>query len=250
MRYDSLRIGARWWHWLVLLGGSTVLLFVLFFFSRAPGFWQLYFFKDLTLDRIPNTSIYVDPALSQMRRKHVLRTYLDAGVRLQMLWTKLQATPVLIVQGDQKAKSTHAATTYFSGFGTYIVLDTTEINTDVLAHELAHAELVQRLGWQRRNDEIPTWFDEGLAMLVDERFPDWEYDLLLMLRSGREIPELNELETPEGFFTPSLSGDLFNYFVAKRVVKDWFQVKKRSGLEQLLNDIRSGKSFQEIFWDK
>ena len=44
---------------------------------------------------------------------------------------------------------------------------------DVLAHELAHAELLQRVGYFTMEFCVPAWFDEGLAVQFDER-PDYK----------------------------------------------------------------------------
>lgn len=43
-------------------------------------------------------------------------------------------------------------------------------NATILTHELAHAELHARLGTARRlvSQPVPTWFDEGLAVLVSQ----------------------------------------------------------------------------------
>lgn len=41
-------------------------------------------------------------------------------------------------------------------------------NLDVIAHEMAHCELHSRRGfWASRR--VPTWFDEVLALQVDQR---------------------------------------------------------------------------------
>ncbi len=54
-------------------------------------------------------------------------------------------------------------------FGDYTVFGPRGWNADVIAHELAHAELKARLGYWRYSRAIPKWFDEGAGMHVDER---------------------------------------------------------------------------------
>ncbi len=40
---------------------------------------------------------------------------------------------------------------------------------NILSHEISHTVLYRKIGWYRLHFKIPTWFDEGLAMQVDDR---------------------------------------------------------------------------------
>ena len=59
--------------------------------------------------------------------------------------------------------------THFLPWKTCVVFGPKGQSVDVVAHELMHAELVERVGYWQRLMHIPTWFDEGLAMQVDDR---------------------------------------------------------------------------------
>lgn len=238
----------RWKYWLGLILVGALALSVLLFLMRTPGFWRAYFLKGIELERIPNTHIYVSPELSARQRESLLENYLKAALRVQQLWGGRQAAPVVLVGGTPdfmqhyESRHHHAAVTYFSPLGTHTVIAAAQANVDVLAHELAHAELTARIGWRKRETQIPTWFDEGLAMLVDHRFPNWYDDLLLMSRGGREIPSLEELRTPQAFFGSQRS--LLNYFVAKKITQDWYRQQKSRGLREFSAQISSGTSFE------
>ena len=58
----------------------------------------------------------------------------------------------------------------------------------ILAHELAHAELHQRVGSGRRffSQAVPTWFDEGLAVYIsqDTRYLDVEDSVVTGCKDG------------------------------------------------------------------
>jgi hypothetical protein len=43
-------------------------------------------------------------------------------------------------------------------------------NIDVIAHEYMHAEVHHRVGWLNYSLNVPIWFMEGLATLVDFRY--------------------------------------------------------------------------------
>jgi len=64
--------------------------------------------------------------------------------------------------------------TQFVGGRACVMIGPNGQNVDVVAHEMAHAELFLRVGWLARWLQIPTWFDEGVAMQVDYRS---RYDL-------------------------------------------------------------------------
>jgi len=44
-------------------------------------------------------------------------------------------------------------------------------NIDVIAHEYTHAEVHYRVGWLKHFLNVPIWFNEGVALLVDFREP-------------------------------------------------------------------------------
>jgi hypothetical protein len=114
-------------------------------------------------------------------------------------------------------------------------------NVDVVAHELMHAELQHRVGALKRILEIPTWFDEGVAMQVDYRK---KYDL------------------PDGDFVDRdavrklVSTSLFNvsddraltlhYAMSKTVVASWLSGVGPSALYDMLEEISEGKLFVDV----
>ncbi len=237
------------WFWLT--ASAAVLLGLILSLLTVPGLIRAVFFKGVELEHIPQTNIYVSPTLSEEQRANLLEFYLLADERVRELWGSTTALPVLLV-GDTMGflnrygeGSTHAGMTYFTPLGSYIILDPSGTNVNVIAHELCHAELTERVGWRVRQKEVPTWFDEGLAMLVDERFPNWYDELLLMSRGGTDLPELDDLKTPRQFFNER---GLLNYFVAKKLVKDWYTLKGAEGLKKLSQNLVSGSSFDEQFW--
>lgn len=59
----------------------------------------------------------------------------------------------------------------------FAVFDLTRTDDTIFAHELAHIERRARLGtWASMNDQTPSWFDEGLAVLIsrDARYLNFD----------------------------------------------------------------------------
>lgn len=117
----------------------------------------------------------------------------------------------------------------------------------ILAHELAHAELHERVGSNRRffSQAVPTWFDEGLAVYIsqDTRYLDIEAGVVTSCKAGdwaqppsdqRTFRRLGATEA-EAIYTAS----------ACQVI-DWLE--HHGGAEavlSLLSEIRAGDSFRE-----
>lgn len=94
-------------------------------------------------------------------------------------------------------------------------------NLDVAAHEWAHAELSKRLGVLTRSWRVPVWFDEGLAMQVDER-PEYQLDQLAAVPGAQ--PQLEGLATSKQFFSDRAELGRLRYGFARCVVQRWHSV--------------------------
>lgn len=141
-----------------------------------------------------------------------------------------------------------------SPFGSWIVLKDWDV--DVLAHEMMHDELFARLGWRKSQIEIPAWFDEGLALMVDYRFSTphtaYRYELLRKqwmqkTHYGRYAPLLKELVSAQDFFQGDYPQHLRAYLTAGKTVAHWLQPNQSQALTQFIKRIQEGKNFEEAF---
>ena len=112
-----------------------------------------------------------------------LKTLIDvASTRVATFWGEKKGTPIYIYcNSDEEFKKygndrLDPATTQVK-LGTYIVIRKDGIDLDVLAHEICHAELAERIGFFAWISKVPLWFNEGLAMQCDER-PEFSEDSL------------------------------------------------------------------------
>lgn len=129
--------------------------------------------------------------------------------------------------------------------GARIVISNEGIDLDIIAHEMAHAEFYERIGFYNWTFKIPTWFDEGLAMQNDYR--DYYSEDTLKVRSDnyKNMPDVKRLRTGKQFNeTGTHDQVMLNYMAAKHEVKLWYTREK---LDKLVKDINAGKSFDEAF---
>lgn len=129
--------------------------------------------------------------------------------------------------------------------GAHIVISNQGIDLDIIAHEMAHAEFYERIGFYNWTFKIPTWFDEGLAMQNDYR--DYYSEDTLKARSDnyKHMPDVKKLRTGKQFNEAGTHEQvMLNYMAAKHEVKLWYTKEK---LDKLIKDINAGKSFDKAF---
>ncbi|GAB3032559.1 hypothetical protein [Spirosoma pulveris] len=189
--------------------------------------------------------------------------------RIRRFWGDRQGTATLIYCPAQAEYETYCAGGEGAGcsIGTpwsasYLVLGPDGNNTDVIAHELCHDELFSRLGWWRVKREIPQWFNEGLALMVDYRFSNpsvWEQpdslsqaDALVdetRMESFSHYPmmKLTDLESTRDFFGGSYIHTMLAYETAAAEVARWLAVVGRAGVPTLTNAIKNGSGFRQMY---
>lgn len=64
----------------------------------------------------------------------------------------------------------------------------------MIAHEWSHAEFSARVGGFFAAKDVPSWFDEGLAVLISNEPSHSEEIWQAMTAAGIVTPPLNELE--------------------------------------------------------
>jgi hypothetical protein len=133
--------------------------------------------------------------------------------------------------------------TYKTPINSFIVFSKDRIDPDMLSHELLHAEFCSRTGYFK-NKNIPVWFDEGLAMLVDYR-KEYSEEKYSELKDSVETKiKLSELAAPEKFY----SGNHYVHFLAARhEVYSWYNHVKIEGLKDLINRTANGENFYLVY---
>lgn len=128
--------------------------------------------------------------------------------------------------------------------GEHIVLSREGIDIDVIAHEISHAELYDRVGFYIWTFKLPDWFKHGLAMQNDYRNYFSVDTLRARTDNFKTIPDITNLKTSAQFYSGTTDQIMLRYMAAKYVINKWYT---RDKLDRLLSDLRSGKSFDESF---
>jgi hypothetical protein len=227
---------------LILIPVATLAHFIIFpQQSRAiligySGFkkdGRLYYSPDAPQNKIDSLKILIDLANS----------------RIAGFWGEKKCNPHFIYcnNGNEFARYSHApaapAITHCK-LGCYIVLSTDGVDLDIIAHEMAHAEFYERIGFYKWTFSIPPWFKHGLAMQNDYRNYYSEDTLRVKSNNFTNLPDIQSYKKDNEFYAGSHEQVMLNYMTARYVFKKWYTKEK---LDKLINDLKSGKSYKEAF---
>ena len=143
--------------------------------------------------------------------------------------------------GDHDTK-----TTFFPSKKNYISISPDYCNTDVLAHELTHAELHSRLNASALK-KLPSWFDEGLAMQNDYRKQYNEDVWAELTDNGKNTVALEDMDEPEEFYAGTEDDRQLRYACAKHEVGNWLERHGQQGLLDLIDKLNSGEDFDTAY---
>lgn len=235
----------------IILITALFILILSIYATFTIGLVRCIVYKSIELDKI-NEFIYVDKSLPREQRQRLLNIYQKSAQRIEIFFGERKAKPYLLVGNtdfiikNYGNKNAQVGLAHLSPLETYIIIDSAGLNIDVMSHELCHAELKERVGWYIREFEIPTWFDEGLAMLVDKRFPAWEVDWEMMTEKGKIAPNLDTLATAKQFFEAK---DVYiHYITAQKEVDKWYKKSGQKGLLEFIDALNEGASFEKSFF--
>jgi hypothetical protein len=212
----------------------------------APHVLRCYLVRWSDMQRIA-PGVYVDPGMPQTQRDRFLALLAEAETRVAALYGEYSTHPVIIAGHTMMVMEIYggnsdnrAGKTLSSGAATFVVLGPNGVrDTNILAHELAHAEFFARVGYRNRG-RVPVWFDEGLAVQVDERVPleTWRLDA----SGGRAAPDFGEMGGIR-------HDDWLSYATAKAEVHRWLDQVGQQGLLGLFRELRQGAAFYQAYRD-
>jgi hypothetical protein len=235
-------IGKIIWFLLLLIGG-----FVFAYFNASMIRAVLVRVSDIK--RVENR-LYVDPHLAEDKLKSLEADILEAKSRVLELYGGCLADPAIIAGDNVKMLSKFGMTkggtgvSHITMIGSYIVLGPNGMNVDVIAHEMCHCELAKRVGMLNR-EKIPAWFDEGLAMQLDDREKYGEEEWVKLTGYGKSVPDIKLVNTSERFYNSQAAS---HYIIAKHELKQWLAAVGTNGLSELVLKIKKGREFGEAYF--
>lgn len=219
--------------------------------------------------QMPGTdAVFVSHAASRPERQRLAEHLRTARLRIRQFWGDQRGHATLIYCPQQAIYEQYCAGGEGAGCSlglpwgaSYLVLGPDGNNTDVIAHELCHDELFARLGWWTVKKQIPQWFNEGLALMLDYRFSNpavWEnagktspsdpaFDDDQMPFAPGTMLKLSDLETTRDFFAGDYGRVILAYQTSADEVARWLAVVGRAGVPALTDSVVKGVPFGEAY---
>lgn len=163
-----------------------------------------------------------------------------ARQRISDLFGTPKARPVLVFWSQTdffvKLRLNQYASTHMIGWRACVFIGPKGQTVDIVAHELVHAEVFERVGAWARWTQVPVWFDEGLAMQVD-------YREKYVLPEGSRTAFIRNAASPADFFVADDQELTENYAAAKMEVARWVSSVGSKEVYARLARIQSGETF-------
>jgi hypothetical protein len=210
----------------------------------APGPTACLAVGVLPLHRLVDDSLVDRLSASDEQRYAALMA--DARSRITVAFGAPEAKPIVVFfnrsEGIGLFKLNSYASAQFVAHRACLFIGPNGQSVDVVAHELMHSELHHRVGAWQRMVNVPTWFDEGVAMQVDHRS---RYDL--SQPAAQVADSVRSLTTMSAFSSGDEATLVYRYAAAKASVATLLTKVGPSTLYSRLSLIRDGVSLEIAF---
>lgn len=191
--------------------------------------------------------VFSDREIGPAYASHLLNLVDKARVRATFFYGELVSTPDILFCSSMECYRKFGGVGLGYTRGNTILISPYGSRAAIVSHELSHVELATRVGGLPEvMDQVPQWFDEGMAVMVSmaHEFSDeaWEE----ACRKGDGSPRLSELESMASWTrVTGVNGAnmQLSYGTAKQEVARWYDAVGRRGLEQLIQALKAKQNF-------
>lgn len=180
-------------------------------------------------------NIFVSGSFSLNQKDKLLSEITLGKSRVNTTFGQMISNPKVVITTNDSEASVFGSNIYgnalLSPLGQCIVFGPKGQNIDVIAHEYTHAEVHHRVGWLKHFLNVPIWFNEGVALLVDLR----RHNLLKNIDLSSEEVEF----VKNNKFDFSVSN-----YQASRVLVDSID---KSDLYKNLERLKQGEDINSVF---
>ena len=141
---------------------------------------------------------------------------------------------------------THHLSTLFPVKRSYVSVSTEYLTIDILAHELSHAELYERLSGKAFR-RVPTWFNEGIALQNDYREQYGPEAWAEQTDNGKKIVAHEDMDTAAEFYSGTKEDRRFRYLNAKHDIAEWLEKHGLQGFMALIDSLNGGEDFSAAY---
>jgi len=211
--------------------------------------------------------VFVNPDMSAEDREKVARIVIEAKEKIINFYGSAISTPDILICSTYESFSCLGGTVQrgLQLGKSKILISPKGITAPVVAHEWSHAELGTRMNARMDGifgiPSIPTWFDEGLAVVVSDEPSHSEKVWEKIVAAKMAVPELECLESLKKWnkaakqfgdvdYSMGVPGKIcVVYATAGHEARKWYQRVGRDGLLKLIDKVKSDDDFEKSFRD-
>ncbi|WP_422381874.1 hypothetical protein [Marinicellulosiphila megalodicopiae] len=180
-------------------------------------------------------NIFVSSSFNLDQKETLLSTITLGKSRVNTTFGKMISNPKVVITTNESEAADFGSNAYgkalLTPLGQCIVIGHKGQNIDVIAHEYTHAEVHHRVGWLNHFLNVPIWFNEGVALLVDYR------NLYLLENIDLSLKDIESVKNNR--FDFSLAS-----YQASRVLVDSID---KSSLYGNLEKLKQGQDLNSVF---
>ena len=233
---------------------SFILLFVageVWFFEFNPTGYRMSVSHRASFEKISD-NVFINRYYAE-NRDEITGLINEAKSRVTNFYGSLTCPDhtVIIICDDEKLLAKlggdhDTQTVLFPVKKSYVSVSNEYLNVDVLAHELTHAELRERLSVKALR-RIPTWFDEGIALQNDYREQYSPETWAEQTENGKHIVAHEDMDTGAEFYSGTKEDRRFRYLNAKHDVAEWMETHGFQGFMDLIDRLNGGEDFSTVY---
>ncbi len=181
-------------------------------------------------------NVFASPSFNSEQKEKLISTINLGKSRVDNTFGHMISNPKVVIAANDIEASYFGSNSYgnalLTPLGQCIVFGPKGQNVDVVAHEYTHAEVHYRVGWLNHLLNVPIWFNEGVALLVDFRKP------YLLENIDLSMEEIDDVKSNSFNFSIS------SYQASRALVDDIDKSKFYRNLEKL----KQGQDINSVFF--
>ena len=203
-------------------------------------------------------NIYVDNDMNKTEQQRLVKIIPEAKKYVTDVWGKLESQPTIYACSTKKCSKSLGIGARAHQILNHLVLSPKGLTKELIAHEWSHAELYKRVDSFFNWRKIPSWFDEGVAVLVSHE-PSHDERAWKQIQTQNLVhPSTNELysivTTHQWIesvhkYNKNLNMDriVIIYATAGHEIEKWYKEVGEKGLKELINEVKNGTSFDVAY---
>lgn len=195
--------------------------------------------------------IFVDPDMSAENLLRLPRLVEGARRRVALYYGAVAARPNIVFCATSDCYRDFGGVGFGFSDGSNILIAPQGQRIAIVAHELAHVELANRLGGlERVMESIPQWFDEGQAVMASFAGEFTDDAWMEATDDGALAPPLSALSAMDTWVKlTGANGDhmQMTYGTARREVSRWFSVVGIDGFADLMTALETREPFFQAY---